>query len=154
MEVAEHASAAELAEIMLAFGQSDDALRSLSDYVAANPQQLVGPWMKMLEVYRGAGMRKEFDALAGRLHKMFNVSVPVWAGAAGKVFPQRLEEYPHVIARVQEVWGRREALDYLIHLVTDNRNGTRFGFSVAVIQEILLLISLMAERQSAARSPA
>ena len=154
VEVAEHASAAELAEIMLAFGQSDDALRSLSDYVAANPQQLVGPWMKMLEVYRGADMRKEFDALAGRLHKMFNVAVPVWAGAAGKVFPQRLEEYPHVIARVQEVWGRREALDYLIHLVTDNRNGTRFGFSVAVIQEILLLISVMAERQSAAGSPA
>lgn len=149
VEVAEHGSAAELAEIMLAFGQSEDAMRNLSDFVAANPQQLVGPWMKMLQVYRGAGMRKEFEALASRLHKMFNFAVVAWAGAASKAIPQQLEEYPHVIARLQEVWGRREALDYLVHLVTDNRNGTRFGFSVPVIQEILLLISLMADRQGA-----
>lgn len=149
IDVAEHESAVELADIMLSFGRVQGAAQTLADYIEANPKQAVRPWLKLLEVYRDANMQTEFDTLAHRLNQTFNVETMGWDTTTPQHFRSSLEGYPHIVAKLVKIWGSRECLDYLSHLVQDNRNGTRAGFPLSVLHEIMLLSSLL-EHQSTA----
>lgn len=149
IDVAEHESAVELAEIMLSFGRVQGAAQTLADYIEANPKQAVRPWLKLLEVYRDAGMQTEFDTLAHRLNQTFNVETMGWDATPPQRFQSSLEGYPHIVAKLVEIWGSRECLDYLSDLVQDNRNGTRAGFPLGVLHEIMLLSSLLEHHKTA-----
>jgi hypothetical protein len=146
IDVAEHESAMELAEIMLSFGRIHGAAQTLADYIEANPRHSVEPWLRLLEIYHGAGMRAEFEALARHLNQTFNIEVLAWEGKGRDLYPDDLESYPHIMDGVQAGWGTAKCLDYLQHLMRDNRNGTRDGFPVAVLYDILLLIGVLEER--------
>lgn len=148
----------ELAEIMLSFGRLEGAVQTLQEYIEANPKEALQPWMKLLEIYRTGGMHAEFDDLAGKLNRNFNVEVQRWNNEAPLPAPADenqlakalcLEELPHIIEQLVAKWGRPECLDYLHRLLRDNRGGQRSGFALPVVQEILLLIEIMVARQAA-----
>lgn len=145
----EQDSVIELADIMLSFGRSLGAAQTLSDFIKAHPKQGVKPWLKLLEVYRHAGMREEFTALAPQLNQTFNVRVQNWDEFGAPATDDSLENYPHIMTRLNVSWGEPEALDYLQSLLTDNRDGLRIGFSLSVIGEILLLIAIQRAHQQA-----
>lgn len=146
----------ELAEIMLSFGRLQGAAQTLQEYIEANPKEALQPWMKLLDIYREGGMRSEFDTLAGKLHGNFNVEVQQWNGSSPPLpvdsVPRvmRLEELPHICEHITATWGTQECLDYLHQLLRDNRGGERIGFTLPVVQEILLLIDIMTNREKAA----
>lgn len=145
IDVTEHESTLELAEIMLSFGRVQGAAQTLADYIDANPKQAVRPWLRLLEVYRDADMRQEFEALACRLNKTFNIAVMAWEQKPRRRETESLEKYPHIVSRLVETWNTPECLEYLRHLIHDNRSGTRSGFSAGEIQEILLLVAILEE---------
>ncbi len=146
----EQDSVVELADIMLSFGRSLGAAQALSDFIAAHPKQGVKPWIKLLEVYRHAGMRAEFEELAPRLNHTFNVRVPAWDAFDTEEGGDTLENYPHIMTRLNVGWDDPEVLDYLQSLLRDNRDGQRLGFPLPVIGEILLLSAIQREHLEAA----
>ncbi len=77
-----------------------------------------------------------------------NVIAPQWekSGHAMIVVPHTLEEFPHLLARLTEGWGTLDAQDFLNNLLQDNRGGERQGFSMEVLQEILLLLTVLEMR--------
>lgn len=152
----EHDSAVELAEIMMSFGRVHGAAQTLAEFIRSKPRQAVEPWIKLLEVYRAADMRVEFDALTSQLNKTFNVKPPSWDGfEIATANPESLEGYPHIMETLQSTWGKRECQQYLHTLLRDNRQGTRQGFPLAVVDEILLLISILEHTlQSSGYKPA
>jgi hypothetical protein len=76
--VEEHKSAVELADIMISFGRVQGAAETWPSSSAATRAKAVTPWLKLLEVYRSAGLRTEFDTIAGELNKTFNVTAVNW----------------------------------------------------------------------------
>ena len=143
-DVEEHDSAVELADIMMSFGRVQGAAQTLADFIRANPKQAVKPWIKLLEVYRAADMRVEYEALTAQLNKTFNVRTVGWDEfEIARQAPESLESMPHIIKRLNETWGRRECQAFLHELLRDNRQGTRQGFPLAVIDEILLLLGIL-----------
>jgi hypothetical protein len=142
----------ELAEIMLAFGRSGQAMETLSQHILANPGQSVVPGLKLLDLYAQANLRREFDALAADLHRHFNVVIADWndhvAGPGQQTGPLTLESLPHIMSRLTACWGSRECLDYLDRLLEDNRGGQRLGFSLPVVRDILLLRDILRETGS------
>ena len=154
IDMAEHESALELAEIMLSFGRVQGAAQTLADYIESNPKQAVRPWLKLLEVYRDADMRAEFETLAWRLNQTFNVEVMPWQGDGRRSYAESLESYPHIIARLVSEWGSQECLDYLNHLIRDNRSGARSGFPLSVLHEIMLLVSVLESQRPPRREGA
>ena len=146
----------ELAEIMLSFGRVQGAAETLREYIEANPREALQPWIKLLDIYRQGDMPDEFAAMAERLNQHFNVEIQQWDGRPPP--PKRdnvirvstLEALPHVCERIVALWGTPECSDYLRQLLRDNRAGERGGFTLPVVQEILLLIDLMADREAAA----
>ncbi len=155
----------ELAEIMLSFGRVKGAAQALQEYIDSNPQEALKPWIRLLEVYRMAGMRKEFEKVARDLNRNFNVEVQRWEQtvepasegpvdvildtepvAAGNQLAgaraEGIEGMPAITEQVLMRWNDGSAIDYLNQLLRDNRGGTRLGFSLPVISDILFLVEL------------
>jgi hypothetical protein len=155
----------ELAEIMLSFGRVKGAAQALQEYIDSNPQEALKPWIRLMEVYRMAGMRKEFEKVARDLNKNFNVEVQRWeqavepesegpvdvildtepeaAGnrlAGGKI--EGIEGMPAITEQVLIRWNDGSVIEYMNQLLRDNRGGTRLGFSLPVISDILFLVEL------------
>lgn len=145
--VEEHDSAIELAEIMMAFGRVQGAAETLAEFIQSNPKKAVTPWLKLLEVYRAAGLRPEFDTLARQLNKTFNVKAVTWDTFDEARRPTgTIEQMSHVMSRIQNLWGSRDCQTYLESLLRDNRDGMREGFPLSVIDEILVLAGVLEER--------
>lgn len=145
ISVDEITSIMEEAKVFVALGRTDDAVTMLEDYIATHPRASANPWLYLLDIHRMAGRRKEFTALAKRLHQTFNIIAPQWDQSlqAQIVIPRSLEEFPHIFAKLTASWGKPDAQDILNHLLQDNRGGERQGFSMEVLQEILLLQAIL-----------
>lgn len=150
----EQDSALELAEIMLSFGRTQGAAEALAEYIRNNPRQAVKPWLKLLEVYHFAGMQAEFEVLSRQLNRTFNVRMVSWQDfPAARNDPQGLEQLPHIIERLTQHWRTREAQAYIHQLLRDNRNGTRQGFSHAIVEELLMLQGVLSLQLGAYKPP-
>jgi hypothetical protein len=153
--VEEHKSAVELADIMMSFGRVNGAADTLAEFIRGNPREAVTPWLKLLEVYRAAGMHAEFDAIAGELNKTFNVTRVSWDNYdALRASRMSIEDLPHIAEALQKSWRTAACQRYLQQLLRDNRNGTRAGFPFAVIDEILTLTAILEEELSPCPPPA
>ena len=144
----------ELADIMLSFGRVKGAAQALQEYIDNNPQEALPPWIRLMDVYRMAGMRDEFERLATNLNQNFNVEVLNWAESApaeaGDIDlekpvapkPQGLEDMPRLMSMVINLWSTGDVVAYLYQLLRDNRGGQRLGFSLPVAEDILFLVEL------------
>lgn len=148
ISVDEIASIVEEAKIFVALGRTEHAIEVLEDYITTHPRASAHPWLYLMEIYRSLQQRDAFEAVAKRFHKSMNVIAPQWEGSsqAMMVVPHSLEDFPHLLTRLTEGWGTLDAQDFLNALLQDNRGGERQGFSMEVLQEILLLLAILEMR--------
>lgn len=151
----------ELAEIMLSFGRVKGAAQALQEYIDTNPQEALKPWIRLMDVYRMAGMRHEFEKVAHELNKNFNVQVQNWEDfAEGQDhtrvdvvleakpsiqpagMPGGVEEMPAIMEKIIQRWQSDDVLGYMNQLLRDNRGGTRIGFTLPVVSDLLFLVEL------------
>lgn len=142
-EAPSHEHVLELAEIMMSFGRAEGAAQTLSDFLRDYPKESLVPWLKLLDLYHKGGRRGEYDDLAPKLNRAFNVKVPQWEEFTGPITSESVEQFAHIMARVNATWPGQDCLDYLTELLRDNRAGTRVGFPLGVIDDILLLKSML-----------
>ena len=144
-ELPEVDQALELADVMVSMGLTQGAADTLVDRIRANPRRALYHWLKLLDIYKGAGNKDEFEKSATELRRNFNIQADEWQTDAVK--PERsIEDYGHLCTRIQELWSRPGCTDYLARLLDDNRGGARLGFPQAVAEEILFLISIQRNR--------
>ena len=156
----------ELAEIMLSFGRTKGAAQALQEYIDANPQEALKPWLRLMDVYRMGGMRHEFEKVARELNRNFNVQVQSWeetseSGVATvsttkvdvvldsnsakidtEITPEGIESMPTILEQVIQHWNTPDILPFLDRLLRDNRGGTRIGFALPVVADILFLMEV------------
>jgi pilus assembly protein FimV len=155
----------ELADIMLSFGRVKGAAQALQEYIDHNPEEALQPWIRLMDVYRMAGMREEFEKMARNLNQHFNVEILEWEAGAGDNAapaldivldgddtgtrrppggpkPQTIEDMPRVMQQIVDWWPERHAPENLHQLLRDNGGGKRLGFALPVVEEILFLIGL------------
>lgn len=151
----------ELADIMLSFGRVKGAAQALQEYIDHSPQDALQPWIRLMDVYRMAGMKAEFETVAANLNKNFNVEVQQWDPVQSlpgnqtidlvldeqeqlpvAPRPESLEDMPRIISMVCELWPSADVVGYLYQLLRDNRGGNRHGFVLPVVEEILFLVEL------------
>ena len=141
-------SAHQMADTMMAIGLNESAARSLENHIRNHPRRALSHWLRLLDLYRQSGLRAEFDQAAERLNRQYNVALAEWQEPANDEMADSLERFPHIRARLSALWPGHEAATYLQHLLDDNRDGTRLGFTRAVTEEILLLQAVLRERQA------
>ena len=144
----------QLAEIMLSMGLEQGAAQALVEYTEANPRHALYHWLKLLGIYRKRGLNREFAETAEQLRKNFNIQAEFSAGTDTGEAPT-LEKFSRVAEHVQKIWAQpQECIDYLRHLLEDNRDGARAGFPQSVAEEIILLIEILKEETSDPAQPA
>ena len=144
----------QLAEIMLSMGLEQGAAQALVEYTEANPRHALYHWLKLLGIYRKRGLNREFAETAEQLRKNFNIQAEFSAGTDTGEAPT-LEKFSRVAEHVQKIWAQPQAcIDYLRHLLEDNRDGARAGFPQSVAEEIILLIEILKEETSVPAQPA
>lgn len=148
ISVDEIASIVEEAKIFVALGRTEHAIEVLEDYITTHPGASANPWLYLMDIYRSTRNPDAFANVAKRFHQAMNVIAPQWesSGQTMMVVAHSLEEFPHILARLSEIWGKPEAQDFISHLLQDNRGGERQGFSMEVLQEILLLLAILEKR--------
>lgn len=156
----------ELAEIMLSFGRVKGAAQALQEFIDSNPEESLQPWIRLMDVYRMAGMRSEFERVAAELNQHFNVEIQLWdelkpppqpeegGGEIPAIEPHEwprqnrkastLEEAEHIADRLVSLWPGKESAEFLDQLLRSNRGGLRSGFARPVVEEIMFLIELQA----------
>jgi hypothetical protein len=156
----------ELADIMLSFGRVKGAAQALQEYIDHNPQEALQPWIRLMDVYRMAGLRTEFDNVARNLNQNFNVEIQQWDpdepahnrhtldmvlddDANPEIKPQpsqpkaeSIENMTRIMQQVTELWRDGDVVGYLQQLLRDNREGKRAGFPLEVVSDMLFLIDL------------
>ncbi|MFH1815267.1 MAG: hypothetical protein ABIF28_14060 [Pseudomonadota bacterium] len=133
----------ELAEIMMSFGRAEGAAQTLSEFLRDYPKESIIPWLKLLDLYYSSGRRGEYDDLAPKLNRAFNAKVPDWEHFSGPTTSESVEQFGHIMARINASWPNQDCLDYLTELLRDNRAGARIGFPLGVIDDILLLKAML-----------
>lgn len=143
-EFEEHKSAIELAEIMMSFGRLHGAAETLAEFIRGNPRQSLSPWLKLLEVYRTAGLRAEFNALAREFNRTFNVQTVDWENYDEMRRAQAsVEQMPYIVENLVKLWRTPDCQIYVEKLLRDNRNGTRIGFPFGVVDQLLTLSAIL-----------
>ena len=156
----------ELADIMLSFGRVKGAAQALQEYIDHNPQEALQPWIRLMDVYRMAGLREEFDNVARNLNQHFNVEIQQWDPAeptlnrhtidmvleddAGQPVPPppvqpkaaNLEDLPRIMQKIIDLWRDGDVVAYMQQLLRDNREGKRAGFPLQVVSDMLFLVEL------------
>ena len=155
----------ELAEIMLSFRRGKGAAQALRVYrqQSAGSAQTVDPAHGGSPEWRECA--KEFEKVARDLNGNFNVEVQRWEQAVepenegpvdvildtepaatgnpvagGKI--EGIEGMPAITEQVLMRWNDGSVIEYMNQLLRDNRGGTRLGFSLPVISDILFLVEL------------
>lgn len=149
----------EQAKIYVNINREREAIMLLKSQIQSAPKASLPHWLALLNVYRKTNQKAEFMEYARQLHQTFNVMLPTWDSTPlPMVVATSLEEFPHIIERVTQLWADcnagedqlKAAKTYLNTLLTDNRDSERAGFGLEVIQEIILLRDLLDVREKLA----
>lgn len=147
LAVEEIESVVDEARIFVSMDRTNEAITLLLSYIETRPKGSVQPWVYLLDIYRSQNKQDEYIALAKRFHHTFNVMQPPWEDTkVAMIVATSLEEFPHIIAHLVAAWTAGEAMQYLQELLDDNRDGERAGFTLQVLQEIMLLQSILGMR--------
>ena len=136
-------SVVEQAKLFVALGRTHRAIDLLVDYIDTIRGTSAEPWVYLMDLYRNLDNKREFDVLAVRFKHAFNVVEPQWDNElVDLTIPVSLDEFPYIENKLVALWGTSECVNFLTELISDNREGTRAGFSMGVFSEILLLIAI------------
>ncbi|WP_153110758.1 type IV pilus assembly protein FimV [Propionivibrio limicola] len=169
----DHRTTLELAEIMMAFGKSEEATQTLEDYLAHHPGAAPEPWFKLLEMYWMDGLREKFESSLAEFRTHFNAAPLPWeeaadffkelppATAAGELsIDERLQRlqiadtFPAIADEIRRRWGTQDALAYLRTLLREPDPMVPQGFTLPLMRELLLLKDALKSQLAARAAPA
>ena len=127
------------AEFFVVLGQDDAAIDLLMDHLRGTGGGSPLPYLKLLEIYRRRGDRPAYERIRERFHNRFNGYAPAWDSELN--LGRALEDYPGVLARLEQVWPRPlDAMAELEALLFRRSRGELFD--LPAYREVLFLYSL------------
>lgn len=143
VDVSELSHATDEAGVYLAFNRPDRAIEVLREHIRAAPRSAPAAWLMLLDLYHAQGNEPEFRDLAEKFHAQFNAQSPAWDAYRPLAESDRgLEAFPHIIRQLVLIWSKPECREFLDHLLRENRDGRRTGFSLTAYEDIIFLRQL------------
>ncbi|MES2832227.1 MAG: hypothetical protein V4695_09560 [Pseudomonadota bacterium] len=135
------------AEFWKMLNETQRAIDILENYCSTESAASPVPWLYLADLYQGSGDLERLEQLRQQFQLVFNGRFDQESDEAGDDRRSSLEDYPHVIGRISELWGHDDVLGYLQSLLVNDRDAPREGFHLPVYREILLLIEVALERE-------
>ena len=145
LKVEEISDVMQEAEFWLSLNDPVRAIEILEPYGKLDLPESPMPWLFLLDLYRESNNQASYEVLRERTERVFNTRIPEWFEIPGNAPTMSLEDFPHVIERICELWETGHIVAYLESLMMDNRDGIRRGFDIEVYQEVMLLLAIAKE---------
>lgn len=142
LQVEEVSGLLQEAEFWMLLNDPERAIDILEPYASDMEPVSPVPWIYLLDLYSVTGQQAKYEALGMRIKQVFNTSVPAWGESSDSQSSRSLQDYPHVIQAIQDLWEGDYIVPYLESLLIDERDGARAGFDLAVYREIIHLIGI------------
>ena len=128
------------ADFFIALGQEDAAGDLLMSHLRSTGGLSPLPYTKLLEIYRRQGDRSAYERIRARFNRRFNVYAPDWD--VGPSHGRTLEDYPEVIAQLQELWPSHLNAMAVLEAMLFRNDERQDLFDLPAYKDVLLLYSL------------
>ena len=128
----------ENADVFIEHGRTALAIQLLQNHLTDYPTESPKIWLKLLGLIASEGTETEYNDAANEFKHFFNIKIPSFSDANVQNHSS-IEDYPHIIARLQGVWGSPYAIGFLNELIYNQQSEPRDGFERGPFEDLFLL---------------
>ncbi len=153
MQVEEISDITQEAEFWISVNNPEKAILVLEHQISDESpghRESPAPWLFLLDLYRSTGQREAYENLRERFSGLFNARTLDFDEDPATANLHQIEDYPHIIRNISELWRTDDVIPYLKSLMLANPEHKRIGFDLPVYRDILMMLSL-AQEMSAIR---
>lgn len=138
MEKEEHGSIIEDADVFIEHGRPALAIQLLQNYLSDSPEDSPAIWLKLLNLLSEEGSEAEYDSAVIECNKYFNIRAATF-NSNSAADDSSIEDYPHIITRLEGVWGSPYAVGFLNDLIFNKRSQPREGLNQGAFNDLFFL---------------
>jgi hypothetical protein len=139
--IEENSSILEDAEVFIEHGRPLLAAQLLQNYLIDSPAESPAIWLKLLDLLSKEGTESEYDTAVVECNKNFNIKAAKY-GSNPLVDNTSIEDYPHILTRLEGVWGSPYAIGFLNDLIFNKRSQPREGLVPGAFNDLFFLKNL------------
>ena len=124
-------------EFFMVLGQEESAIDVLESYIRVSGASTPMPILKLLELYRHAGLRADYERTRMNFNLQFNAHAPLWE--ANPEHGHALADYPDVIERIQSLWRQPVKAMGVIERSLMRQDAESYTFDLPAYRELFLL---------------
>lgn len=134
----EHENILENADVFIEHGRPALAIQLLQNHLSDFPSESPKIWLKLLSLIASEGTQTEYDQAVSDCKQFFNIKMPSFAETSADD-NSSIEDSPHILARLEGVWGTQYAVGFLNDLIYNQQSQPREGFSRGTFEELFFL---------------
>lgn len=128
----------ENAEVFIEHNRPALAIQLLQNHLVDFPKESPAIWLKLLNLLAQAGTKAEYDNVVVECNKYFNIHAADFENV-NEPMHSSIEDYPHIINRLEGIWGSAYAVEYLNDLIYNQQSQPREGFEQNTFEELFIL---------------
>lgn len=126
------------ADVFMAHGRTALAIQLLQNHLEEAPTESPAIWLKLMSLLAKEGSEEEYERTVKECNHFFNIKMPSYADAL-KPDDSTIEEHPHIVTRLEGVWGSQYAVGFLNDLIYNQQSQPREGFERGTFEELFFL---------------
>ena len=138
MEKEENGSIIEDADVFIEHGRPALAIQLLQNHLSDSPEDSPAIWLKLLNLLSEEGTEAEYDSAVIECNKHFNIRAATF-DSSSTADESSIEDYPHIITRLEGVWGSPYAVGFLNDLIFNKRSQPREGLNQGAFNDLFFL---------------
>ena len=138
VEKEEHGSIIEDADVFIEHGRPVLAIQLLQNHLGDSPADSPAIWLKLLSLLSKEGSETEYDSAVIECNKHFNIKAAKF-GVDPATDESSIEDYPHIVTRLEGVWGSPYAVGFLNDLIFNKRSQPREGLDQGAFNDLFFL---------------
>lgn len=129
------------ADVFLSHGRTSLAIQLLQNHLMDYPKQSVTIWLFLLDLLAKENLQPMYEQTTLECKEHFNIRIAAFSNDEASP-KQNLEDFPRLMAGLEQAWGSPAATVYLDDLIYNSRLENRVGFDKSVLEELILLRSI------------
>ncbi len=129
------------ADVFLSHGRTSLAIQLLQNHLMDFPKQSVTIWLFLLDLLAKENLQAMYEQTTLECKEHFNIRIAAFSNDEASP-KQNLEDFPRLMAGLEQAWGSPAASVYLDDLIYNSRLENRVGFEKSVLEELILLRSI------------
>lgn len=138
IEKENHESVLDDANVFIEHGRPALAVQLLQNHLSESPAESPAIWFKLLNLLAKENSETDYDEAVVECNKYFNIKASRFGDTSEKG-DSSIEDYPHIISRLEGVWGSQYAVGFLNDVIYNKRSQPREGLEQNAFEDLFFL---------------